>query len=342
MEKEFEHRDQLKHIEDEAKRKEEEKKWEEAQKKHKSHPKVHHPGSRDQLEEVWEEQDHMSAGDFKPKTFFALHDLDGNGVWDTDEVKALFVKELDKVYDPNAPEDDMRERYEEMERMREHVFNETDSDRNQLISFEEFLAQTRKNEYERDPGWDTIDQQPVFDERDYLEYERRRQAEIQHLIEQGLLRPEDAAAYQAQMPPIQGQPQMVPYQGQQPVQFQQQQAYQVHPGQPVYQQQQQQYQQPQQYQQVPVQQAQQAQQYQQVPIQQAQQAQQHQQMPVQQAQQPPSQQVVPPQQAQQGQPQGPGQQQPPPPAAYNQIPQYQQQQQPAAAAASNQEKPKPR
>ena len=38
------------------------------------------------------------------------------------QVKALFKKELDKTYDPNAPEDDMREREEEMERMREHVF----------------------------------------------------------------------------------------------------------------------------------------------------------------------------------------------------------------------------
>ena len=61
-------------------------------------------------------------------------DLDGNGVWDQDEVKALFIKELDKAYDPNAPEDDMAERYEEMERMREHVFNETDTDRNSLIT----------------------------------------------------------------------------------------------------------------------------------------------------------------------------------------------------------------
>jgi len=60
--------------------------------------------------------------------------LDGNGFWDQDEVKALFAKELDKVYDPNAPEDDMAERYEEMERMREHVFNETDTNRDYLIS----------------------------------------------------------------------------------------------------------------------------------------------------------------------------------------------------------------
>jgi nucleobindin len=62
-------------------------------------------------------------------------DLDGNGFWDTDEVKALFQKELDKMYDPNAPEDDMRERREEMERMREHVFSESDTNKDHLIRY---------------------------------------------------------------------------------------------------------------------------------------------------------------------------------------------------------------
>ncbi len=33
------------------------------------------------------------------------------------------------MYDPNAPEDDMREREEEMERMREHVFKEADTNK---------------------------------------------------------------------------------------------------------------------------------------------------------------------------------------------------------------------
>ena len=37
------------------------------------------------------------------------------------------------MYDPNAPEDDMTERYEEMERMREHVFQESDINRDNLI-----------------------------------------------------------------------------------------------------------------------------------------------------------------------------------------------------------------
>ena len=55
----------------------------------------------------------------------------------------LFEKELDKVYNKDAPEDDMKERSEEMERMREHVFKESDIDRNNLISFEEFLSETK-------------------------------------------------------------------------------------------------------------------------------------------------------------------------------------------------------
>ena len=51
----------------------------------------------------------------------------------------LFEKELDKVYNKDAPEDDMKERAEEMERMREHVFKESDIDKNNLISFEEAI-----------------------------------------------------------------------------------------------------------------------------------------------------------------------------------------------------------
>lgn len=123
---------------------------------------LHHPASKQQLEEVWEKQDHMDQ-DFNPKTFFYLHgkdyhlyyihqyyfkngaslhiewqidlDLDGNGFWDQDEVKALFLKELDKLYNEGAPEDDIYERQEEMERMREHVFNEADLNHDGLIRY---------------------------------------------------------------------------------------------------------------------------------------------------------------------------------------------------------------
>lgn len=33
---------------------------------------LHHPGSKQQLEEVWEKQDHMDQ-QFDPKAFFMLH-----------------------------------------------------------------------------------------------------------------------------------------------------------------------------------------------------------------------------------------------------------------------------
>ncbi len=56
------------------------------------------------------------------------------------------------MYDPNAPEDDMREREEEMERMREHVFKESDANKDRLISFEEFLAETKREEFKDDQG----------------------------------------------------------------------------------------------------------------------------------------------------------------------------------------------
>lgn len=131
----------------------------------------------------------MEANDFDPKKFFLMHDVDGNGFWDEQEVKALFKSELDKVYQSGLPEDDMRERAEEMERMREHVFKEADLNRDHLISFDEFMEQTRKKEFEQDQGWDTVDQQPQFSHDEYLEFERRRQEEIQRLIAEGKLPP---------------------------------------------------------------------------------------------------------------------------------------------------------
>lgn len=114
-------------------------------------------------------------------------DVDGNGYWDEIEVKALFIKELDKVYQSGLPEDDMRERAEEMERMREHVFEETDTNRDGLISFQEFLEQTKRDEWNKDPEWETVDEKPQYTHEEYLEFERRRQEEIQRLMAQGLV-----------------------------------------------------------------------------------------------------------------------------------------------------------
>ncbi|XP_015686130.1 nucleobindin-2-like, partial [Protobothrops mucrosquamatus] len=74
MMKEHERREYLKTL-DEEKRHQEEAKYEDLKKKHNDHPKVNHPGSKDQLKEVWEEADGLDPNDFDPKTFFKLHDV---------------------------------------------------------------------------------------------------------------------------------------------------------------------------------------------------------------------------------------------------------------------------
>uniref|UniRef100_A0A0K2VGS6 EFhand protein NUCB1 [Nasonia vitripennis] n=1 Tax=Lepeophtheirus salmonis TaxID=72036 RepID=A0A0K2VGS6_LEPSM len=189
MEKKFENESRLRHIEKEEDREKERHKIDDSISRHKKHDKVNHPMTKDQLEEVWEEQDHMKAQDWDPKTFFAMHDLNGDRQWDENELKVLFIKELDKVYDPNNRDDDMREREEEMERMREHVLKESDKDKNRLISFEEFMAETRKEEYNKDPGWDTIDQheEDIFSEKEYNQFKDVRQREMDYMIEHGMV-----------------------------------------------------------------------------------------------------------------------------------------------------------
>ncbi len=47
-----------------------EKLHQEALEKKKNHPKLNHPGSVDQMEEVWEDVDHFEADQFSPKAFF--------------------------------------------------------------------------------------------------------------------------------------------------------------------------------------------------------------------------------------------------------------------------------
>ena len=187
MEKKFEKEMRLNAINDTAERKVVQEEMEKLESKHRQHEKLKHPMTKDQLEEVWEEQDHMDAQDWDPRTFFAMHDLDGNGQWDENEVRILFKKELDKAYDPNAPEDDMREREEEMERMREHVFKESDKDKDRMISYDEFLAETQRDEFNKDEGWDTLDEddQDEFTEEEFHQFEQQRQQEVQRMMEMG-------------------------------------------------------------------------------------------------------------------------------------------------------------
>nr|XP_054490673.1 nucleobindin-2 isoform X4 [Agelaius phoeniceus] len=139
MMKEHERREYLKTL-DEEKRKKEESKFEEMKKKHGDHPKVHHPGSKDQLKEVWEEADGLDPNEFDPKTFFKLHDVNNDGFLDEQELEALFTKEVD-------------------------------INKDRLVTLEEFLRATEKKEFLEPDSWETLDQQQLFTEDELKEFE---------------------------------------------------------------------------------------------------------------------------------------------------------------------------
>ncbi|XP_056398177.1 nucleobindin-1-like isoform X1 [Hyla sarda] len=171
MLKEHERREYLKSL-DEDKRRKEEAHYEEMKKKHREHPKVNVPGSKDQLKEVWEETDGLDPNDFNPKTFFKLHDTNGDGVLDEQELEALFTKELEKVYDPKNEEDDMVEMEEERLRMREHVMKNVDANHDRLVTLEEFLKSTERREFNEAGGWETVDESQIYTEEELRKFEQ--------------------------------------------------------------------------------------------------------------------------------------------------------------------------
>lgn len=175
LQKEYDKRVKLNHTEGDDRVKLE-KEYQTNDEQHKKHEKLHEPGHKAQLEEVWEQQDHMQQ-EFDPKAFFMLHDLDNNRLWDQDEVKALFIKELDKMYKAGSHQDDMRERIEEMERMRETVFIEMDLNRDGFIDYNEFVAQTKRQEFQRDNGWQSIDEEKQYTNEELEEYISRHHAQ---------------------------------------------------------------------------------------------------------------------------------------------------------------------
>ncbi|XP_031564940.1 nucleobindin-2-like [Actinia tenebrosa] len=172
LQKEHERRAELKKM-DEEHRKEAEKKHEELMKKHAEEAKnLHHPGSKAQLEQVWEESDGLDKKDFDPRTFFQLHDVNGDGYLDTGELEALFVKEVARLYNPKDEGYDPVERDEEIARMREHVMNEIDKDKDGFVSKDEFLSASKSDEFEKDEGWKGIDEERPYTDDELAEFEK--------------------------------------------------------------------------------------------------------------------------------------------------------------------------
>lgn len=168
MKKEYERRADLSKKTDEE-RKQAEATHQEALEKKKHHPKVNHPGSVDQMEEVWEDVDHLEADQFNPKSFFKLHDINSDGFLDETEIEAIMLKEAEKIHE-NTPEADPIEKQEEMDRMREHVMKEFDSNNDRMLSFDEFERGINGTGAKNDQGWQSIEDSTVFSDQDFKKF----------------------------------------------------------------------------------------------------------------------------------------------------------------------------
>merc|ERR1719347_1499723 len=71
-----------------------------------------------------------------------------------------------------------------------------------MISYEEFLAETKRDEYEKDEGWDTLDDEELYTDEEFNNFEHERQAEIQRMMDAGQLPPGYPYPNIPAMPPV--------------------------------------------------------------------------------------------------------------------------------------------
>jgi len=148
MEQEMRRKEKLKKLNEADKKKAEEEYMKQMQENVEKH-KTNHPGSRAQLEEVWKEEDGLEDQEFNPKTFFRMHDQNGDGFLDQVELEALFTKDLDQAYSSMKDEHKRDVRMEEEKRrMRNHVLKEVDINKDKMVSLDEFMRYTDTKEFD--------------------------------------------------------------------------------------------------------------------------------------------------------------------------------------------------
>lgn len=145
----------------------------------KSAKNINHPGSKQFFEDIWNYEDGYEDGrDFNANEFFDLHDLNGDGMLDINEVEGLMDHELKKMF-PDDDYYDMVEMEEERQNMREHLFTEIDQNEDGMISRTEYEKFVASKEFS-DPdltGYKTIFDQlkdgVIYTHDDLIEYSRK-------------------------------------------------------------------------------------------------------------------------------------------------------------------------
>lgn len=54
-------------------------------------------------------------------------------------------------------------------------------------SYQEFLEQTKKPNFQQDEGWQGLDEQQMYSKEEYEVFQKRRQEEIQNMIAKGMV-----------------------------------------------------------------------------------------------------------------------------------------------------------
>ncbi|XP_002730932.1 nucleobindin-2-like [Saccoglossus kowalevskii] len=186
MEKEIQRRKELLNL-SLNERKVQEEKFAEEKLKESKHEEVNHPGSKKQLEEVWEKTDQLEKEFFDPKVFFRMHDINADGFLDILEVEALLIKEVDKIYGEDG---DPSEKTEEISRMREHVYNEVDQNKDDLINQKEFVESISRDQDEE--GWEDLRDNPIYTEDELNEYNKKME-ELQEVKDNATKKRQDRA-----------------------------------------------------------------------------------------------------------------------------------------------------
>jgi len=124
------------------------------------------------MEEVWEKVDRLEPEQFNAKSFFKLHDINGDGFLDEWELEAIMLKEAAKIHD-EAPEADAVEKQEEMDRMRQHVMKEFDKNKDRMLSLDEFDTGINGKDAKNEQGWQSIEDRAVFSDQEFQNFSEK-------------------------------------------------------------------------------------------------------------------------------------------------------------------------
>lgn len=93
---------------------------------------------------------------------------------------------MDKIFNKTDPEYDPAEREEEMNRMREHVFKEIDTDKDRMVSLDEFIAATKQRDFEKNEEWKSLEDEPQFDQKEFENFSRAHVKYVQIFVQRFL------------------------------------------------------------------------------------------------------------------------------------------------------------